>query len=79
MSRDDICGAREHAVISDMPEMSPLMTTREVAQLLRRTERTIRNWVRKGRLKPVRLGRAVYFRRVDIERLLDPQQNQKIE
>jgi excisionase family DNA binding protein len=47
------------------------MTTREVAEVFRRSERTIRDWVRKGWLKPVRVGRSVYFRGADIERLLD--------
>jgi excisionase family DNA binding protein len=63
--------AKELSDMSDLPEQNPLMTTREVAEVFRRSERTIRDWVRKGWLKPVRVGRSVYFRRADIERLLD--------
>jgi excisionase family DNA binding protein len=48
-----------------------LMTVKEVARLFRRSERTIREWVRKGRLKPVRIGRSVYFLRSEVERLLE--------
>ncbi|MBS5905387.1 MAG: helix-turn-helix domain-containing protein [Acetobacteraceae bacterium] len=51
-------------------EKSSLMTAREVATLFRRTDRTIRNWVARGLLKPVRVGRAVYFRRSDVEKIL---------
>src|SRR4051812_22459418 len=51
-------------------EESPLMTAREVAALFRRTGRSIRNWTKSGRLKPIRIGRALYFRRSDIEQLL---------
>lgn len=47
-----------------------LMTTSEVAELFRRTDRTIRNWVRAGLLAPVRVGRAVFFREADVLGLL---------
>ena len=47
-----------------------LMTTSEVAELFRRTDRTIRNWVRAGLLTPVRAGRAVFFREADVLGLL---------
>jgi excisionase family DNA binding protein len=53
-----------------LEEKSPLMTTREVAALFRRTDRTIRSWVARGLLEPVRIGRTVYFRRSDIEKIL---------
>ena len=48
---------------------SPLMTTREVCDLFRRTPRTVRNWCRAKRLHPVRVGSAVFFRREEVEAL----------
>src|SRR5215469_15457218 len=46
-----------------MNERSPqqLLTLIEVADLLRVSQHTIRAWVRKGRLRPVRLCRRLLF------------------
>jgi excisionase family DNA binding protein len=48
---------------------SPLMTTAQVAARFVRCPRTVRNWVRAGHLRLVRVGGAVFFREDDVERL----------
>jgi len=51
--------------------MNPLelMTTAEVAVVLRCTPRTLWNWRTQGRLTPVRVGRRWLYRRQDVRRL----------
>ncbi len=45
-------------------------STRDVARIFGRTERTVRNWVRAGRLRPVRVGGSVFFTRATLDALL---------
>jgi len=45
-----------------------LMTSEEVAQLLRVKVTTVRRWYREGKLPGARLGKAIRFRRDDVER-----------
>ena len=52
------------------PMPDDLLTTAEVAKLVRRTPRTIRNWTAKGLLSPLRLPGPSLFRRRDVEQLL---------
>jgi len=33
-------------------------TVKEVAELLKVTERTVRNWIRKGQIKAIKIGRV---------------------
>jgi excisionase family DNA binding protein len=48
-----------------------ILTPAETARLLKVTERTIRNLVSRGLLRPIKLSeRLVRFRRVDIDRSL---------
>ena len=47
-----------------------LLTTRDVAEMLRLHEKTVRRMVREGRLPCLRLGRAVRFKVDDILRWL---------
>jgi excisionase family DNA binding protein len=51
--------------------MPVLLSAAQVARIFGRSERTIRNWVRAGHLRPVRVGRSVFFRADDIHALLD--------
>lgn len=51
-------------------ELSSLLTTAEVEDLLRCSDRTIRRWVARGFLKPVQFGRTLRFRADDIHRLV---------
>jgi len=48
-----------------------LMTRAQVAALFQREPRTISEWARKGLLRPIRIGQAIYFQREDIERILE--------
>jgi excisionase family DNA binding protein len=47
-----------------------LLTLPQAAELLACSTGAIRKWVRQGRLRPVRLGRAVRLRARDIERAI---------
>jgi excisionase family DNA binding protein len=47
-----------------------LLTLAEVADALRLSPHTIRAFVRKGRLSPVRICRRLLFRAIDVERLI---------
>lgn len=49
------------------PGSPTLLTTAQVAARFGRCPRTIRNWVRAGHLRPVRIGGAVFFREDDID------------
>jgi hypothetical protein len=46
-----------------------LVTSVQAAQLFHRTTRTLRNWEARGLLPGVRIGRSLYFKLSDIERL----------
>lgn len=48
-----------------------LLTLSEVADLCRVSPHTVRKWVRKKRLQPVRLCRRLLFDPREIERLLE--------
>lgn len=47
--------------ISTTDELAPLLTLREVALLLRLSEKTARRMVARGRIPCVRFGRAIRF------------------
>ena len=47
-----------------------LLTLLEVADVLRLSPHTIRSFVRKGRLSPVRICRRLLFRPADVEKLI---------
>jgi excisionase family DNA binding protein len=51
-------------------EDTRLFSTKEVARTFSRSERTIRNWVRQGLIRPLRVGRAVFFSRDELERII---------
>jgi hypothetical protein len=46
-----------------------MMKQRDVAEVFNCTDRTIRNWVKKGWLVQHCVGKSVFYRRVDVERL----------
>ena len=60
--------ARAQAAHQSLPE---LLSTGEVCAIFRRSSRTIRQWCRDGKLTPVRVGRAVFFRAADLVKLLE--------
>lgn len=47
-----------------------LLTTAEVADLLRVTRQTLTRWRKDGKLPAVKIGRLVRFKRSDVEALL---------
>lgn len=58
----------EESADQQSPEpIEPLLTTREVAELMKVSERHIQNQVKAGQLPaPIRLGKSVRFRPEDI-------------
>ncbi len=63
---------------SSDPSLPKLLTAAEVAAVFRRSERALRDWVRRGYLVPVRVGRAVFFREEEVRTLLGGQMRQAI-
>ena len=47
-----------------------LLSVPDVCRLFRRSERAIRDWVRRGHLTPVRIGRSVFFREDDLRAVI---------
>jgi len=47
-----------------------LLSTQELCAVFRRSSRTIRQWCRGGKLTPVRVGRAVFFRADAVLRMI---------
>ena len=50
-----------------------LLSTADIAELFGRTDRTIRRWISRGHLSPVRVGGAVFFHAEDVRRLVSGQ------
>ena len=47
-----------------------LLFTSDVQRVFNRSARTIRRWVKDGKLDPVHIGRSVFFREDDLRRLI---------
>ena len=54
------------------PIKEELMTPEEVALYFKRCKDTIENWTKKGYLKKYGLGRAVYYKRSEVESAIVP-------
>jgi excisionase family DNA binding protein len=52
-------------------EMEPLFTIAEVADYFHVDERTIRNWIRDGKIRAVRVGGIVRIRESEVTRLVE--------
>ena len=63
---------------SPTASLPKLLTAAEVAAVFRRSERALRDWVRRGYLVPVRVGRALYFREEEVRALLGGRMRQTI-
>lgn len=67
----------EFRLSADLPSaddpltMQALLATAQVAEVFNRSKRTLRDWVRAGHLRPVRVGRAVFFRADDVRALIE--------
>ena len=59
-------------VADQQDNLEPLLTTKEVADLMQVSQRHIQNMVKRGQLpQPLRLGKSIRFRRADIRRFLN--------
>lgn len=54
-----------------------LLTTREVADELRVTERTVINWIQKGDLAAIDLGKGYRIYRSELDRFIHERQTKK--
>jgi hypothetical protein len=54
------------------PIKEELMTPEEVALYFKRCKDTIENWTKKGYLKKYGIGRAVYYKRSEVESAIVP-------
>ena len=54
----------------------PLLTTKEVAQILRKAERTVSQYADFGTIRGFKVGREWRFRRSDVERYLKQQEEE---
>ena len=61
-----VTDASEHA----SPDGGPFLTVPQVAATLDVTAQTIRNWIERGTLPALRVGRAFRVRREDVDELL---------
>ena len=50
-------------------EQEPFLTVAEIAHELRKTEVTVRTWIREGKLPAIRAGRSYRVRRSDLDRM----------
>jgi excisionase family DNA binding protein len=56
----------------DPSVIGPLLTTMEVAKLLRVSQRTVQDWIREGALPAVRYGKLVRVRQADLAAFGEP-------
>jgi excisionase family DNA binding protein len=50
-------------------DQEPFLTVAEIAHELRKTEVTVRTWIREGKLPAIRAGRSYRVRRSDLDRM----------
>ncbi len=53
-------------------ELPRMLSTAEVAEMFGRAPRTIRSWIERGLLQPVKVGNSVFIPQPQIETLLSP-------
>ena len=58
------------AMVAPEIPVGRLLSIPDVEAIFGRTGRTLRRWERAGHLVPVRVGRSLFYRHGDIERLL---------
>ena len=56
--------------IDDLPELAVLLTAAEAADYLRISEWTLRHWVSARKIRIIKIGRAVRFKKTHLERFL---------
>jgi excisionase family DNA binding protein len=57
--------------VGNNPSEDSFLTVAEVAETLKLNQQTVRNWIDRGELAAVRVGRRVRIRRTDFDRLLE--------
>ncbi len=53
-------------------ELPRMLSTAQVAEMFGRAPRTIRSWIDRGLLKPVKVGNSVFIPQAQIDALLSP-------
>jgi excisionase family DNA binding protein len=56
--------------IDDLPELAELLTAAEAADYLRISEWTLRHWVSDKKVRFIKIGRAVRFKKAHLDRFL---------
>jgi len=56
--------------IDDLPELAELLTAAEAADYLRISEWTLRHWVSDKKIRFIKIGRAVPFKKTHLDRFL---------
>ena len=54
----------------DTPDLPRLLSVAEVAEIFGRAPRTIRSWIARGLLKPVKVGHSVFITVKEVEELI---------
>ncbi len=52
-------------------EASPYYTIEKLRVLFNKTSATIHNWIKEGRIKKYKVGRNTFFKKSEIDRLID--------
>lgn len=52
------------------PDLPRLLSVAEVAEIFGRAPRTIRSWIARGLLKPVKVGHSVFITMKEVEELI---------
>jgi len=69
-SRHEASSADTPASATETEPLPGLLSTAEIAERFGRSPRTMRRWVERGYLVPVRVGGAVFFRVEDVRELI---------
>lgn len=51
-------------------DLDRMMSSAQVAEIFGRAPRTVRSWIKRGLLRPVRVGRSVFIPRAQVDALL---------
>ena len=64
--------------IDDLPELAVLLTAAEAADYLRISEWTLRHWVSARKIRIIKIGRAVRFKKTHLERFLQDNSHEEV-
>ena len=63
--------------IDDLPELAELLTAAEAADYLRISEWKLRHWVSDKKVRFIKIGRAVRFKKTHLDRFLSDNVQEK--